>query len=327
MNRIYNSIVDTIGRTPLVRLNRVVNGAPATVLAKCEFFNPLGSVKDRIGLAMIEDAEKRGILKKDTVIIEPTSGNTGIALAFVAAAKGYKLILTMPETMSLERRTLLAMLGAKLVLTPGTEGMKGAIARAELLAKETSNSWIPQQFQNPANPEVHRQTTAEEIWNDTNGQVDILVAAVGTGGTISGCYEVIKPRRPSFQAIAVEPADSPVISQTLAGQPVKPGPHKIQGTGAGFVPQNLHLKDEKGRPQITECIKVSNDDSFAMARRLAKEEGLLVGISSGANVVAALQVAARPENKGKMIVTILPSTGERYLSTALAAEARAEVGG
>jgi cysteine synthase A len=327
MNRIYNSILDTIGRTPLVKLNRVVNGAPATVLAKCEFFNPLGSVKDRIGLAMIEDAEKRGILKKDTVIIEPTSGNTGIALAFVAAAKGHKLILTMPETMSLERRTLLAMLGAKLVLTPGTEGMKGAIARAELLAKETPNSWIPQQFQNPANPEVHRQTTAEEIWNDTNGQVDILVAAVGTGGTISGCYEVIKPRRPGFQAIAVEPADSPVISQTLAGQPVKPGPHKIQGTGAGFVPQNLHLTDEKGRPQITECIKVTNDDSFAMARRLAREEGLLVGISSGANVVAALQVAARPENKGKMIVTILPSTGERYLSTALAAEARAEVGG
>jgi cysteine synthase A len=327
MNRIYNSITDTIGRTPLVKLNRVVNGAPATILAKCEFFNPLGSVKDRIGRAMIEDAERRGVLKQDTVIIEPTSGNTGIALAFVAAAKGYKLILTMPETMSLERRTLLAMLGAKLVLTPGTEGMKGAIARAELLAKETPNAWIPQQFQNPANPEVHRQTTAEEIWNDTNGQVDILVAAVGTGGTITGCYEVIKPRKPGFQAIAVEPADSPVISQTLGGQPVKPGPHKIQGTGAGFVPRNLHLKDEKGRPQITECIKVTNDDSFAMARRLAREEGLLVGISSGANVAAALQVAARPENKGKMIVTILPSTGERYLSTALAAEARAEVGG
>jgi cysteine synthase A len=284
-------------------------------------------VKDRIGMSMIEDAEKQGILKKETVIIEPTSGNTGIALAFVAAAKGYKLVLTMPETMSLERRTLLAMLGAKLVLTPGTEGMKGAIARAEQLAKETPHSWIPQQFDNPANPEIHRKTTAEELWSDTDGQIDILVAAVGTGGTITGCYEVIHPRKPSFQAIAVEPKDSPVISQTLSGQPVKPGPHKIQGTGAGFVPKNLHLKDEKGRPQITECIQVGNDDSFAMARRLAKEEGLLVGISSGANVVAALEVAKRPENKGKIIVTILPSTGERYLSTALAAEAKAEVGG
>jgi len=327
MARIYNNIVETVGRTPLVRLNRVTAGCPAAVLVKCEFFNPLGSVKDRIGMSMIEDAEKRGILKKETVIIEPTSGNTGIALAFVAAAKGYKLILTMPETMSLERRTLLAMLGAKLVLTPGTEGMKGAIARAEQLAKETPHSWIPQQFDNPSNPEIHRKTTAEELWGDTDGQIDILVAAVGTGGTITGCYEVIHPRKPSFQAIAVEPKDSPVISQTLAGQPVKPGPHKIQGTGAGFVPKNLHLNDEKGRPQITECIQVSNDDSFAMARRLAKEEGILVGISSGANVVAALEVAKRPENKGKIIVTILPSTGERYLSTALAAEAKAEVGG
>jgi cysteine synthase A len=327
MGRIYNNIVETVGRTPLVRLNHVTNGCPATVLVKCEFFNPLGSVKDRIGMSMIEDAEKRGVLKKETVIIEPTSGNTGIALAFVAAAKGYKLILTMPETMSLERRTLLAMLGAKLVLTPGTEGMKGAIARAEQLAKETPHAWIPQQFENPSNPAIHRTTTAEELWSDTDGQIDILVAAVGTGGTITGCYEVIHPRKPSFQAIAVEPKDSPVISQTLSGQPVKPGPHKIQGTGAGFVPKNLHLKDEKGRPQITECIQVSNDDSFAMARRLAKEEGLLVGISSGANVVAALEVAKRPENKGKIIVTILPSTGERYLSTALAAEAKAEVGG
>ena len=327
MARIYNNIVETVGRTPLVRLNRVTDGCPATVLAKCEFFNPLGSVKDRIGMSMIEDAEKRGILKKETVIIEPTSGNTGIALAFVAAAKGYKLVLTMPETMSLERRTLLAMLGAKLVLTPGTEGMKGAIARAEQLAKETPHSWIPQQFDNPSNPEIHRKTTAEELWGDTDGQIDVLVAAVGTGGTITGCYEVIHPRKPSFQAIAVEPKDSPVISQTLAGQPVKPGPHKIQGTGAGFVPKNLHLKDEKGHPQITECIQVNNDDAFAMARRLAKEEGILAGISSGANVVAALEVARRPENKGKMIVTILPSTGERYLSTALAAEAKAEVGG
>ena len=278
-------------------------------------------------MAMIEDAEKRGILKKDTVIIEPTSGNTGIALAFVAAAKGYKLILTMPETMSLERRTLLAMLGAKLVLTPGAEGMKGAIARAEALAKETPNSWIPQQFENPANPEIHRKTTAEEIWDDTDGKVDILVAAVGTGGTITGCVEVIKPKKPSFQAIAVEPKDSPVISQTLAGQPLKPGPHKIQGTGAGFVPKNLHLKDSAGNPQIVECVQVTNDDAFAMARRLAKEEGILVGISTGANVVAAIEVAKRPENKGKLIVTIACSTGERYLSTPLAAEARAEVGG
>ena len=327
MGRIYNNIVETVGRTPLVRLNRVTAGLDATILVKCEFFNPLGSVKDRIGLSMIEDAERRGVLKKDTVIIEPTSGNTGIALAFVAAAKGYKLILTMPETMSIERRVLLAMLGAKLVLTPGTEGMKGAIARAEQLARETPSSWIPQQFDNPSNPEIHRKTTAEEIWDDTAGKVDILVAAVGTGGTITGCYEVIHPRRPSFQAIAVEPKDSPVISQTLAGQPVKPGPHKIQGTGAGFVPKNLHLTDDKGNVQIAECLQVSNDDSFAMARRLAKEEGLLVGISSGANVVAAIEVAKRPENKGKMIVTILPSTGERYLSTPLAAEAKAEVGG
>src|SRR5215469_574022 len=327
MGRIYNDIVETVGRTPLVKLNKVTAGLPATIALKCEFFNPLGSVKDRIGMSMIEDAEKRGILKKDTVIIEPTSGNTGIALAFVAAAKGYQLILTMPETMSLERRTLLAMLGAKLVLTPGTEGMKGAIAKAEQLAKETPNAWIPQQFDNPANVEVHRKTTAEEIWTDTDGKVDILVAAVGTGGTISGCVEVIKPRKSSFQAIAVEPKDSPVISQTLAGQPVKPGPHKIQGTGAGFVPNNLHLKDANGNPLITECVQVTNDDAFAMARRLAKEEGILCGISSGANVVAAIEVARRPENKGKVIVTIAPSTGERYLSTALAAEARAEVGG
>ncbi len=327
MGRIYNDIVETVGRTPLVRLNKVTDGVPATILLKCEFFNPLGSVKDRIGMSMIEDAERSGVLKKNTVIIEPTSGNTGIALAFVAAAKGYQLILTMPETMSLERRTLLAMLGAKLVLTPGSEGMKGAIAKAEQLAKETPTSWIPQQFDNPSNPEIHRKTTAEEIWDDTAGKVDILVSAVGTGGTITGCYEVIKPRKPSFQAIAVEPKDSPVISQTLAGQPLKPGPHKIQGTGAGFVPKNLHLKDAKGNPQIVECIQVTNDDSFAMARRLAKEEGILAGISSGSNVWAAIEVAKRPENKGKMIVTVACSTGERYLSTPLAAEARAQVGG
>jgi cysteine synthase A len=327
MGRIYNNIVETVGRTPLVRLNRVTAGLEATILLKCEFFNPCGSVKDRIGMSMIEDAERRRLINPDTTIIEPTSGNTGIALAFVCAAKGYKCILTMPDTMSLERRTLLALLGAKLVLTPGAEGMKGAILKAEELHRQIPNSWIPQQFDNPANPEIHRRTTAEEIWQDTDGQVDILVAAVGTGGTISGCYEVIKPRKPSFQAIAVEPKDSPVISQTLAGQPIKPGPHKIQGTGAGFIPRNLHLKDEKGNPQITECIQVSNDDAFAMARRLAKEEGILAGISSGANVVAAIEVAKRPENKGKLIVTIAPSTGERYLSTPLAAEARAEVGG
>ena len=327
MGTLYNNIVETVGRTPLVKLNRVTAGLDATIALKCEFFNPLGSVKDRIGMSMIEAAERDGTLKKDTVIIEPTSGNTGIALAFVAAAKGYKLILTMPETMSLERRTLLAMLGAKLVLTPGAEGMKGAIARAEDLVKNTPNAWMPQQFNNPANPEIHRKTTAEEIWNDTDGKVDIVVSAVGTGGTITGCVEVIKPRKASFLAIAVEPADSPVISQTLAGQPLKPGPHKIQGTGAGFVPNNLHLKDSAGNPQIVECLKVTNDDAFAMARRLAKEEGMLVGISTGANVCAAIEVAKRPENKGKLIVTIACSTGERYLSTALAADARAEVGG
>ncbi|HTH46066.1 MAG TPA: cysteine synthase A [Candidatus Limnocylindria bacterium] len=331
MGRIFNNVVETVGRTPLIRLNRIpasLGVDPSTTIAlKCEFFNPLGSVKDRIGAAMIEDAEKRGVLKPDTTIIEPTSGNTGIALAFVAAAKGYKLILTMPETMSLERRTLLALLGAKLVLTPGSEGMRGAIARAEQISKETPNSWIPQQFENPANPAIHSATTGPEIWDDTDGAVDILVAAVGTGGTITGVFEYIHPKKASFQAIAVEPKDSPVITQTLHGEAVKPGPHKIQGTGAGFVPKNLHLKGANGEPQIVETVLVSNDDSFAMARRLAKEEGLLVGISTGANVWAAIEVAKRPENKGKTIVTIACSTGERYLSTALAAEARAEVGG
>ena len=326
MSRIYNNIVETVGKTPLVKLNRVTEGVDATVALKCEFFNPLGSVKDRIGAAMIEDAEQRGILTKETVIVEPTSGNTGIALAFVAAAKGYKLILTMPETMSLERRTLLALLGAELVLTPGSAGMKGAIAKAEEIVASTPKAWMPQQFENPANPAIHQKTTAEELWADTDGAIDILISAVGTGGTISGCVEVIKPRKPSFQAIAVEPEASPVISQTLAGEPIQPGPHKIQGTGAGFVPKNLHLKDSAGNPQIVECVKVSNDEAFAMARRLAKEEGLLVGISTGANVVAALRVAARPENKGKLIVTVACSTGERYLSTALADEARAKVG-
>jgi cysteine synthase A len=316
---INNTIIDTIGRTPLVRLNRVTQGLDATILLKGEFGNPLGSVKDRIGAAMIAAAEQEGILKPGVTIIEPTSGNTGIALAFVAAAKGYDLILTMPETMSLERRTLLALLGAKLVLTPAGEGMKGAIAKAEELHAATPNSWIPQQFNNPANPAAHRRTTAEEIWNDTEGAADILVSAVGTGGTITGVAEVIKSRKPSFQAIAVEPADSPVISQTRAGEPVKPGPHKIQGTGAGFVPNNLNLAI------VDDVVRVTNDDAINTARSIASEEGILVGISTGANVWAALQVAARPENKGKTIVTIGCSTGERYLSTALADAARAAV--
>ena len=318
---IYDNILGTIGRTPLVKLQRISAGLPATVAVKAEFFNPLGSVKDRIGAAMIEAGEKEGRITPKTTIIEPTSGNTGIALAFVAAAKGYKLILTMPESMSLERRTLLALLGAKLELTPATEGMKGAIARAEALAKEIPNSWIPQQFKNPANPAIHKKTTAEEIWSDTDGKVDILVSAVGTGGTITGVAEVIKGRKKSFQAIAVEPKDSPVISQTRSGQPVKPGPHKIQGTGAGFVPDNLHLDI------VDEVITVSNDEAFAMARRICKEEGMLVGISTGANVHVALEVAKRAENKGKLIVTIGCSTGERYLTTALAEEARRMVGG
>jgi cysteine synthase A len=317
MGKFYNNIVETVGRTPLVKLNRISEGAGATVAVKCEFFNPLGSVKDRIGMAMIQDAESKGLLKKGMIIVEPTSGNTGIALAFVAAAKGYKLILTMPETMSLERRTLLAMLGADLVLTPGPEGMKGAIGKAEEILKNTPNGWMPQQFKNPANPEIHAKTTAEEIWDDTEGTVDIFVSAVGTGGTCTGVGEVLKKRRPGVKIVAVEPKDSPVITQTRAGEALKPGPHKIQGTGAGFVPDNLHLD------VVDEVLTVSNDDAFAMARRLAKEEGILGGISSGANVHAALELAHRPENKGKLIVTIACSTGERYLSTPLADEARA----
>jgi cysteine synthase A len=316
---IHQDIISTVGRTPLIKLNRIANGAPATIALKAEFFNPLGSVKDRIGYAMIAAAERNGTLTPKTTIIEPTSGNTGIALAFVAAAKGYKLILTMPETMSLERRTLLALLGAKLVLTPGPEGMKGAIRRAEELNQQIPDSWIPQQFDNPANPEIHRQTTAQEIWQDTDGKADILVSAVGTGGTITGVSEVIKSRKKSFRSIAVEPKDSPVITQTRNGEPLKPGPHKIQGTGAGFVPKNLNLQI------VDDVITVSNDDAFATARRLALEEGILAGISTGANVWAALQVANRPENKGKLIVTIGCSTGERYLSTALADQARQQV--
>jgi cysteine synthase A len=315
----YTNVVSTVGRTPLIKLNRVGEGLPATIALKGEFSNPLGSVKDRIGAAMIAAAEDAGILTPKTTIIEPTSGNTGIALAFVAASRGYKLILTMPESMSLERRTLLALLGAQLVLTPAAEGMKGAIARAEQLHAETEHSWIPQQFNNPANPDIHRRTTAEEVWNDTDGKIDIFVSAVGTGGTISGVSEVIKARKTGFQSIAVEPKDSPVISQTRSGQPVKPGPHKIQGTGAGFVPKNLNLDI------VDDVITVTNEDAIATARRLALQEGILAGISTGANVWAAIQAAKRPENAGKLIVTVGCSTGERYLSTALADEARQSV--
>ncbi len=312
MARIYDDITQTIGNTPLVKLNRVAKDVDATILVKCEFFNPLASVKDRIGLAMIESGEKAGKIKQDTIIIEPTSGNTGIALAFVCAAKGYKLILTMPESMSKERRYLLRMLGADLVLTPAAKGMNGAITRAKELVEEYApNSFMPQQFENPANPEIHAKTTAEEIWNDTDGKVDILVAGVGTGGTISGVGRVIKQRKPEFKAFAVEPEDSPVIS---GGQP---GPHKIQGIGAGFIPGNLQTDI------VDEVVKVSNDEAFEMARRVAKEDGIFGGISTGGNVAAALKVAARPENKGKLIVTIGCSFGERYLSTPLADEARA----
>jgi len=315
----FENVVASVGGTPLIKLNRLSEGLPATVAIKGEFNNPLGSVKDRIGAAMIAAAEADGRLTAETTIIEPTSGNTGIALAFAAAAKGYKLVLTMPESMSLERRTLLALLGAQLVLTPAAEGMKGAISRAEQLATELPNAWIPQQFSNPANPEIHRRTTAEEIWKDTEGKIDVFVSAVGTGGTITGVSEVIKQRKPSFQAIAVEPKDSPVITQTRNGEPVKPGPHKIQGTGAGFVPKNLNLDI------LDEVVTVTNEDAITTARRLALQEGLLVGISSGANVWAALEVAKRPENAGKLIVTVGCSTGERYLSTALAEEARKSV--
>lgn len=305
MADIYDDITRTTGATPLVRLNSITKGLGATILAKLEFKNPLGSVKDRIGLAMIESGEAKGLIRKDTLIVEPTSGNTGIALAFVCAARGYRLALTMPETMSIERRRLLKHLGAELVLTPGKDGMKGAIQKAKEILSATPNAYMPNQFGNPANPEIHRRTTAEEIWMDTRGEVDILVAGVGTGGTITGVSEVIKARKPSFRAVAVEPAGSPVLSGG------SPGPHKIQGIGAGFVPEVLNTWI------IDEIIPVANEQAFQTARDVAKKEGILCGISSGAATWAALELARRPETRGKLIVVILPSTGERYLSTEL----------
>jgi cysteine synthase A len=305
MDQIFADIMETVGLNPLVRLNSITRGLPATILAKLELKNPLGSVKDRIGVSMIQAAEAQGLIRSDTLIVEPTSGNTGIALAFVCAAKKYRLLLTMPETMSMERRKLLKHFGAELVLTPGTQGMTGAINKAREILAGTPNSYMPDQFSNPANPEVHRRTTAEEIWRDTQGAVDILVCGVGTGGTITGVAEVIKARKPSFKAVAVEPAASPVLS---GGQP---GPHKIQGIGAGFIPEVLNTKI------IDEVFTVTNEQAFATAREVALLEGILCGISSGAAVFAALEIARRPESRGQQLVVVLPSTGERYLSTEL----------
>jgi len=313
MGQMYKDITGAIGRTPLVRINRIIN-APATVYAKLEFSNPLSSVKDRIGASMIEAGERDGRITPKTTIIEPTSGNTGIALAFVCAARGYKLTLTMPESMSIERRAILKAHGATLVLTPAADGMKGAIAAAEKLVKETPNAFMPQQFENPANPEIHRQTTAQEIWNDTDGKADILVSGVGTGGTITGVGEVIKAKKPSFKCYAIEPENSPVITQKRQGKPLQPGKHMVQGIGAGFIPKILNLEI------IDDVILVTNEDAFSWARRAAKEEGILCGISSGAALCVADKVAHMPENKGKIIIAVLPSGGDRYISTPLFAE-------
>jgi cysteine synthase A len=313
MMKIANDITELIGKTPLVKLNRIAKSADAKIVAKLEFFNPCGSIKDRIGMSMIEAAEKQGLLKKDSVIVEPTSGNTGIALAFVSAVKGYKLILTMPETMSSERKNMLKALGADIILTPGKDGMSGAIKKAEEIVKKTPGTFMPQQFKNPANPEIHRRTTAREIWDDTDGRVDILVAGVGTGGTITGIAEEIKKKKQTFKAVAVEPAGSDILSRQKYGEQAggNPGPHKIQGIGAGFVPEVLNRKI------IDEVVKVTNEEAMETARRLAKEEGIFAGISSGAAVAAALKVGRRKENKGKLIVVILPDLGDRYLSTEL----------
>ncbi len=313
MGHSFDSIIGAVGRTPLVKIRRLID-APATVYAKLEFSNPLSSVKDRIGASMIEAAEKDGRIEPGATVVEPTSGNTGIALAFVCAAKGYKLTLTMPESMSIERRAILKAFGAKLVLTPAAEGRKGAIAAAEKVLKETDNSFMPQQFNNPANPEIHRRTTAVEIWDDTDGKADVLISGIGTGGTITGVGEVIKSKKPSFQCIAVEPEGSPVIAQTLAGQALQPGKHMIQGIGAGFIPEILNLE------VIDDVQHVTNEESFAWARRAAKEEGIMCGISSGAVLCVADRIARKPENKGKTIVVVLPSAGERYLSTPLFSE-------